>query len=137
MAFNSVRKADDLVPLRRVLASTYDKSGLADFARGIASACPGARFYSTGGTYDALREAFGGFDGTVPLGLEQGPLLAQIHRPREPRHDDGDKSRGQEGGFKFQAHDGSLQHGSEPLSGPTRVDTRMSPGCHTFVPRPA
>lgn len=64
MAFNSVWKAADLVPLRRVLVSTYDKSGLADFARGIASACPGARFYSTGGTYDALREAFGGSSGS-------------------------------------------------------------------------
>jgi|GEM_PF-89924 len=38
MAFNFVKRADDLVPLRHILASTYDKSGLADFARGIVAA---------------------------------------------------------------------------------------------------
>ena len=68
MAFNSVKKADDLVPLRHVLASTYEKSGLADFVRGIAEASsaaagPGVVFYSTGGTYDALRTALSGIRG--------------------------------------------------------------------------
>jgi phosphoribosylaminoimidazolecarboxamide formyltransferase / IMP cyclohydrolase len=59
MAFNSVKRAEDLVPLRHVLVSTYDKSGLADFVLGLASSRPGIAFYSTGGTYDALREALG------------------------------------------------------------------------------
>ena len=54
MAFNSVKRADDLVPLRRILASTYDKTGLADLIRGISGTCPGVAFYSTGGTYEAL-----------------------------------------------------------------------------------
>jgi phosphoribosylaminoimidazolecarboxamide formyltransferase/IMP cyclohydrolase len=60
MAFNSVEKAEDLVALRHILVSAYDKEGLADFARGIASACPGARFYSTGGTYNSLAAALDG-----------------------------------------------------------------------------
>jgi phosphoribosylaminoimidazolecarboxamide formyltransferase/IMP cyclohydrolase len=66
MAFNSVKRAEDLVAARNVLVSTYDKTGLADFVRGIvasgASAVPrpGLRFYSTGGTYDALAEALAG-----------------------------------------------------------------------------
>ncbi len=59
MAFNSVRKAQDLVPIRHVLASTYDKTGLADFVRGLVEACPGVRFYSTGGSFDELAAALG------------------------------------------------------------------------------
>jgi phosphoribosylaminoimidazolecarboxamide formyltransferase / IMP cyclohydrolase len=60
MAFNSVKRARDLVAVRRALVSTYDKTGLADLVRGMASACPDLRFYSTGGTYDALRDALSG-----------------------------------------------------------------------------
>jgi phosphoribosylaminoimidazolecarboxamide formyltransferase / IMP cyclohydrolase len=63
MAFNSVKRADDFVAVRRVLVSTYDKSGLADFVRGLVEACPGAAFYSTGGTYEALRDALSGLPG--------------------------------------------------------------------------
>jgi phosphoribosylaminoimidazolecarboxamide formyltransferase/IMP cyclohydrolase len=67
MAFNSVKRADDLVPVRNVLVSTYDKSGLAEFALGIVAAVSSpARdlsFYSTGGTYDALKEALSGLSG--------------------------------------------------------------------------
>jgi phosphoribosylaminoimidazolecarboxamide formyltransferase / IMP cyclohydrolase len=57
MAFNSVKRAPDLVALRHVLASTYDKRGLSDFALGLAAASPGITFYSTGGTYELLHEA--------------------------------------------------------------------------------
>jgi phosphoribosylaminoimidazolecarboxamide formyltransferase/IMP cyclohydrolase len=72
MAFNSVKKADDLVVLRNVLVSTYDKSGLADFVRGIVQASAdsatilpgdGLRFYSTGGTYDELARVLAGVRG--------------------------------------------------------------------------
>jgi phosphoribosylaminoimidazolecarboxamide formyltransferase/IMP cyclohydrolase len=59
MAFNSVRRAEDLVPIRHVLVSTYDKAGLAEFVRGIVEASPGVRFYSTGGTFDLLASALG------------------------------------------------------------------------------
>ena len=67
MAFNSVKRADDLVPLRHILASTYDKAGLPDFVLGIArvsaAAGLGVRFYSTGGTYDELAKVFAGIKG--------------------------------------------------------------------------
>jgi phosphoribosylaminoimidazolecarboxamide formyltransferase / IMP cyclohydrolase len=65
MAFNSVKRADDLVSVRNVLASTYDKAGLADFVRSIVAASPtsGLRFYSTGGTYDELAKALAGLKG--------------------------------------------------------------------------
>jgi phosphoribosylaminoimidazolecarboxamide formyltransferase / IMP cyclohydrolase len=72
MAFNSVKRAEDSVTVRNLLVSTYDKTGLADFVRGIAAASAdsattlpgdGLRFYSTGGTYDVLREALAGLRG--------------------------------------------------------------------------
>lgn len=67
MAFNAVKQADDLVLVRKVLVSTYDKSGLAEFVLGIVSSVSSpARdlsFYSTGGTYDALEAAFSGLSG--------------------------------------------------------------------------
>ncbi len=72
MAFNSVKRAEDLVTVRNLLVSTYDKAGLADFVRGIAKASvdsaatlagDGLRFYSTGGTYDELARALAGVKG--------------------------------------------------------------------------
>jgi phosphoribosylaminoimidazolecarboxamide formyltransferase / IMP cyclohydrolase len=78
MAFNSVKRADDLVILRNVLVSTYDKTGLADFIRGIAAASAdsatsvpgdGLRFYSTGGTYDELAKV---------LANVKGPELVKV-----------------------------------------------------------
>jgi phosphoribosylaminoimidazolecarboxamide formyltransferase/IMP cyclohydrolase len=59
MAFNRVRAVPDLVPLRNVLVSAYDKAGLQDCVRAIAALCPEARFYATGGSLAELREAFG------------------------------------------------------------------------------
>ena len=56
MAFNSVKKATDLVPIKHVLASTYDKAGLADFVRGMVTSCPGVRFYSTGAASTPWRQ---------------------------------------------------------------------------------
>jgi len=74
MAFNSVKRADDLVPVRNVLASVYDKTGLAELVRGIVAAArrggPSGKagshavsFYSTGGTYDFLGDALAGIEG--------------------------------------------------------------------------
>ena len=68
MAFNTVSKAADLVPVREVLVSAYDKSGLADLVLGMAAACPGIRFYSTGGTYEFLRKVLEGADAAPPGG---------------------------------------------------------------------
>ena len=59
MAFNHVTKIDNLVPVRNVLASLFDKAGIEDFAKGLLETCPGVRFFSTGGTYKALAAALG------------------------------------------------------------------------------
>ncbi len=67
MAFNSVKRAVDLVPARHALVSTYDKTGLADLIRGLVAASPGVRLYSTGGTYDALLSALDGAPGEALL----------------------------------------------------------------------
>ncbi|MER8551382.1 bifunctional phosphoribosylaminoimidazolecarboxamide formyltransferase/IMP cyclohydrolase [Mesorhizobium sp. M0923] len=47
--------APDLVPIRRALLSVFDKTGLIDFARALASA--GVELVSTGGTAKALADA--------------------------------------------------------------------------------
>ena len=59
MSFNSVSKIDDLVPVRNVIISVYDKTGLEEWASGLLDACPGIRMYSTGGTYRALKSILG------------------------------------------------------------------------------
>lgn len=55
MAIERVARADDRVPLRRVLISVSDKSNLERFVRQVAERAPGVTFYSTGGTYSALQ----------------------------------------------------------------------------------
>jgi phosphoribosylaminoimidazolecarboxamide formyltransferase/IMP cyclohydrolase len=60
MPFNKVGRIPDLVPVRKVLISVYDKRGLEELARGLAASCPDVQFYATGGTYAALRAALDG-----------------------------------------------------------------------------
>jgi phosphoribosylaminoimidazolecarboxamide formyltransferase / IMP cyclohydrolase len=57
--FNSVDKIDDRVPIRRVIVSVFDKTGLDAFIPALVKACPGVVFYSTGGTYDFLKKLLG------------------------------------------------------------------------------
>jgi phosphoribosylaminoimidazolecarboxamide formyltransferase / IMP cyclohydrolase len=81
VAFNSVQRAEDLVPLRHILVSAYDKAGLEEFIRGIVEASstaeassssgiasakthPAVVFYSTGGSYEALAKILS----TLPRG---------------------------------------------------------------------
>lgn len=59
MPFNHVSRIDDLVTVRHAIVSVYDKSGLAELARGLVEACHGIRIYSTGGTLSALRTILG------------------------------------------------------------------------------
>ncbi|HOX33322.1 MAG TPA: hypothetical protein PLB91_13415 [Spirochaetales bacterium] len=59
MAFNRVRSAPDLVPLRNVLVSAYDKAGLPELVRSVAALCPGSRFFATGGSLETVRDALG------------------------------------------------------------------------------
>lgn len=51
---NRVSKIDGTLPIRHVLVSAYDKTGLAELVAQISERFPEARFYSTGGTYRAL-----------------------------------------------------------------------------------
>jgi phosphoribosylaminoimidazolecarboxamide formyltransferase/IMP cyclohydrolase len=59
MALNVVGKIDDAVPVRNVLVSVWDKTGLGTFIPAVAEACPGVAFYSTGGTFARLGEILG------------------------------------------------------------------------------
>ncbi|MDR1932371.1 MAG: hypothetical protein LBQ57_06045 [Spirochaetales bacterium] len=59
MNLNRVQKIDKAVSLRNALISVADKTGLEEFVRGLAAACPGIRIYSTGGTYAALEKILG------------------------------------------------------------------------------
>jgi len=52
---NRVTTVDGTIPIRHVLVSAYDKTGLEELVEQIAGRFPQARFYSTGGTYRALK----------------------------------------------------------------------------------
>lgn len=59
MALNVVDRIDDRVPVRTVLLSVSDKTGLDEFVPNLLAAIPDIRFLSTGGTYEALRKILG------------------------------------------------------------------------------
>ncbi|GAB6090934.1 hypothetical protein [Spirochaeta dissipatitropha] len=51
---NRVELIDRHTSIRSVLISVSDKNGLPELVSGLASACPGIRIYSTGGSYAAI-----------------------------------------------------------------------------------
>ena len=57
MALNRVAKSPDIVPIRNILVSTADKTGLGEFVSGVLAICPGATVYSTGGTFALLEKS--------------------------------------------------------------------------------
>ncbi len=59
MSINVVEKIDAFVTLRHVLVSVSDKGGLDDFVPQLLEINPGLRLFSTGGTYDRLKEILG------------------------------------------------------------------------------
>jgi len=59
MNLNYVSRSEDLVPVRNVLVSTADKSGLDEFIPALLELSPGVNFYSTGGTFNLLSEILG------------------------------------------------------------------------------
>lgn len=63
MALNTVRRIDDLVAVRTVLASVSDKTGLDAFVTGLRDCLPGLCILSTGGTHAAITDALGGAAG--------------------------------------------------------------------------
>ncbi len=59
MSINVVEKIDNLVPVRHVLLSVSDKSGLDQFVPQLLAINPAIKFFSTGGTYGRLAEILG------------------------------------------------------------------------------
>lgn len=49
----------DEIPVQNILLSVSDKNGLDDLARALVEANDGVRFFSTGGTYNALKDILG------------------------------------------------------------------------------
>lgn len=71
MAFNTVEKVRDLVPLKTALVSVYDKGGLEGLLGGLASSCPGLVLYSTGGSATAIGDFLAGRGRGLALSLIQ------------------------------------------------------------------
>ena len=59
MSLNIVHEIDDRVPVRHVLASVSDKSGLDKLIPGLIATCPEVKIYSTGGTFITLQAMLG------------------------------------------------------------------------------
>ena len=59
MSINVVSKIDDWVPVRRVLISVSDKSGLETFIPRLKEIVPDVQILSTGGTYNRIGEILG------------------------------------------------------------------------------
>ena len=59
MSINTVRQIDDLVDVRNVLVSVSDKSGLDVLIPKLVKTIPAVRIFSTGGTYQAIRDILG------------------------------------------------------------------------------
>jgi phosphoribosylaminoimidazolecarboxamide formyltransferase/IMP cyclohydrolase len=56
MALNIVRTIDDLVPVKNIIVSVYDKSGVDVLVKGMLEIIPQAKIFATGNTYNFLRE---------------------------------------------------------------------------------
>lgn len=56
---NTVNKIDDLVPVRNIIISTADKSGLERFVPELVSISQDVRIYSTGNTFRMLKDVMG------------------------------------------------------------------------------
>jgi phosphoribosylaminoimidazolecarboxamide formyltransferase / IMP cyclohydrolase len=59
MAINVVSRIDESVPVRHVLVSVSDKTGLERLIPGLRNINPGIRFFSTGGTFGRIKEILG------------------------------------------------------------------------------
>lgn len=59
MSMNVVEKIDDMVKVRHVLASVFDKSGLEEFIPELLRINPEIKLFSTGGTYSKIKEIIG------------------------------------------------------------------------------
>jgi phosphoribosylaminoimidazolecarboxamide formyltransferase/IMP cyclohydrolase len=55
----SVKKVNGLVPIKNVIISVFDKTGLDILVPGLIKNCPDVMIYSTGGTFKAIKEILG------------------------------------------------------------------------------
>jgi len=56
---DAIGKQEDKIPIKNVLISVFDKTGLEHLIPEILEASPGVRFISTGGTYKKVKEILG------------------------------------------------------------------------------
>ncbi len=59
MSINVVERIDDRVPVKRMLVSVSDKTGLDPFVPELVERIPGLQIFSTGGTYAHLEKMLG------------------------------------------------------------------------------
>ena len=59
MALNIVEQIDDRVSIKNILISVSDKTGLDTLVPELVAMLPDVRIFSTGGTYEALKEVLG------------------------------------------------------------------------------
>ncbi len=59
MGINIVEKIDNNIKVRHVLLSVSDKSGLDEFIPKLLKTNPGVKIFSTGGTYNKIKEILG------------------------------------------------------------------------------
>ncbi|MDA8137241.1 MAG: hypothetical protein M0036_01205 [Desulfobacteraceae bacterium] len=69
MSINVVNRIDDLVKVKHVLISVSDKTNLERLVPGLRQINPEIRFFSTGGTFNKLKEL---------LGADAGHCLTQV-----------------------------------------------------------
>ncbi len=60
MSMRVVTEIDNLVPVKVVLASVFDKTGLETLVPGLIGQCPEVKIVSTGGTYGKIKDIVGG-----------------------------------------------------------------------------
>jgi phosphoribosylaminoimidazolecarboxamide formyltransferase / IMP cyclohydrolase len=65
MTINTVEKIDNHVRIQRVLVSVSDKTGLESFIPGLVQVNPEIQFYSTGGTFQKIKDILGADSGRL------------------------------------------------------------------------
>jgi len=60
MSINNVGTIDDRVPVKTILVSVFDKTGLEPLIRGLLAALPAPFIFSTGGTFTAIEKMLDG-----------------------------------------------------------------------------
>ena len=83
MAINIVEKIDHLVPVRRVLMSVSDKSGLDTFVPELMAVNPDIRIFSTGGTFNRIKEILSGLPAEI-LTLKDFPGFPKVEECASP-----------------------------------------------------